>query len=219
MGLQVIGAGLPRTGTLSMKHALEQLGYGRCYHMEEVFIAHERARAWASYFTGGPVDWDEVFDGYGSAVDAPAYIAWRDLMQAYPDAKVVLTMRDADSWYDSMRKTILADGYIDSLMTTDMAPMLGPMVGAMLSEVPGLPPMDGPPSGPPPKEVMMAMREAHNASVQRDVPPERLLVFEVSEGWGPLCSFLGIEIPATPFPRVNDAESFHTKFAAPAGAA
>ena len=218
MGLKVIGAGLPRTGTLSMKHALEQLGLGRCYHMQEVFSAHERSRAWASYFAGGPVDWDEVFDGYGAAVDAPAYVAWRDLMKAYPDAKVVLTVRDADSWYGSMSKTILADGYLQSLMATDLAPMLGGMLGAMLSEVGGPPPMDGPP-GPPPKEVMMAMREAHDAAVQREVPPDRLLVFKVSEGWSPLCRFLGIEVPSTPFPRVNDSESFLTTFAAPAATA
>ena len=214
MGLKVIGAGLPRTGTLSLKHALEQLGFDRCYHMEEVFCAHERARAWASYFTGGPVDWDEVFEGYGAAVDAPAYVAWRDLMKAYPDAKVVLTVRDADSWYDSMRKTILADGYIDALMATDLAPMLGPMVGAMLSAAGGPPPMDRPP-GPPPREAIMAMREGHNAAVLSGVPPERLFVFNVSEGWEPLCRFLGVEVPGTAFPRVNDTDSFHTNFAVP----
>ena len=212
MGLKVIGAGLPRTGTLSMKHALEQLGFARCYHMEEVFTDHARAKAWASYFTGGPVDWDQVFDGYGAAVDAPAYIAWRALMKAYPEAKVVLTLRDADSWYDSMCKTILAPGVIEGLMATDLAPMLGPMLGAMLAEVPGLPPMEGPTAGAPPKEVMMAMREAHNAAVLREVPPERLLVFKVSEGWEPLCRFLGVDIPSTDFPRVNDAGSFHDTF-------
>ena len=216
MVLKVIGAGLSRTGTLSMKHALEQLGYGRCYHMEEVFAAHERSRAWASYFTGGPVDWDEVFDGYGAAVDAPACLAWRDLMKAYPDAKVVLTVRDADSWYDSMSRTILADGYIDSLMATDLAPMLGPMVAAMLSVAGGPPPPADAPPGPPPKEVMMAVREAHDAAVRREVPPDRLLVFEVSEGWAPLCRFLGTPVPSTSFPRVNDAQSFHAVFAAPA---
>ncbi|HEX4095678.1 MAG TPA: sulfotransferase [Caulobacteraceae bacterium] len=212
MGLKVIGAGLPRTGTLSMKHALEQLGFGRCYHMEEVFADHARSRAWASYFTGGPVDWDEVFDGYGAAVDAPAYIAWRDLIRAYPDAKVVLTMRDADSWYDSMSKTILSDGLNEALMATELGPMLAPMLGAMLAEVPGLPPMQGPPAGPPPREVMMAMREAHNTAVLREVPPERLLVFQVSEGWEPLCRFLGVETPVEAFPRVNDAGSFHATF-------
>jgi hypothetical protein len=215
MALKVIGAGLPRTGTLSMKHALEALGLGRCYHMEEVFRAPSRAAAWASYFTGGPVDWDEVFDGYGAAVDAPAYVAWRDLMKAYPDAKVVLTVRDAESWYDSMRKTILADGYIERAMTTELGPMLGPMIGAMMAPAGAPPPPADAPPGPPPKEVFMAMREAHNAAVQREVPKDRLLVFKVSEGWEPLCRFLGVEVPAEPFPRVNEAETFHTTFAVP----
>ncbi len=219
MPLKVIGAGLPRTGTLSMKHALEELGFGRCYHMEEVFAAPWRAGAWASYFTGGPVDWDEVFDGYGSAVDAPAYIAWRDLMKAYPDAKVVLTVRDAESWYASLRKTILADGYIDQLMTTELGPMLGPMLGAMMGELGGPPPPPDAPLAAPPREVMLALREAHVAAVQREVPPDRLLVFHVSEGWEPLCRFLGMEAPETPFPRVNDADSFHTTFAVPGAVA
>ena len=213
MTLKVIGAGLPRTGTLSMKHALEMLGFGRCYHMEEVFRAPARAQAWASYFTGGPVDWDEVFDGYGSAVDAPAYLAWRDLMRAYPDAKVVLTVRDADSWYDSMRKTILADGYIDRLMATDLAPMLGPMVQTMLATAGGPPPPPDAPPGPPPRELMMAIREAHNAAVLREVPADRLLVYRVGEGWEPLCRFLGVDAPVELFPRVNDAETFHETFA------
>ena len=219
MPLKVIGAGLPRTGTLSMKRALEELGFGRCYHMEEVFADHRRSQAWASYFTGGPVDWDEVFEGYGAAVDAPAYLAWRDLIRVYPDAKVVLTVRDAKSWYDSMLKTILADGYLDQLMTTDLAPMLGPMVGAMLAELGGPPPPADAPAGLPPKEVFMALREAHMAAVQREVPADRLLTFHVSEGWEPLCRFLGVDAPGGAFPRVNDAVSFHTTFAVPGAVA
>lgn len=219
MTLKVIGAGLPRTGTLSMKHALEQLGFDRCYHMEEVFFAPWRAAAWASYFTGGPVDWELVFDGYGAAVDAPAFLAWRDLMVRYPKAKLVLTQRDADSWLDSMNKTILAAGYIDRLMTTALAPMLGPMVEAMLAIAGGPPPPADAPPGPPPKELLLALREAHDAAVKREVPEDRLLVFRVSEGWEPLCRFLGVEVPKTPFPRVNDAESFHATFSGPAAMA
>ncbi len=151
-------------------------------------------------------------------MDAPAYIAWRDLMKTYPEAKVVLTVRDADSWYDSLRKTILAEGFIDQLMTTDLAPMLGPMLGAMMADA-GLPaPPPDAPMGPPPREAMMAMREGHVAAVMREVPSERLLVFHVSEGWDPLCRFLGVETPGRAFPRVNDAESFHTTFAVPSAA-
>ncbi len=215
MGLKVIGAGLPRTGTLSMKHALEQLGFGRCYHMEEVFAEPPRSAPWASYFTGGPVDWDQVFEGYGAAVDAPAFIAWRDLIAHYPDAKVVLTVRDAESWFTSMSKTILAEGYIDSLLVSPVGPMLGPMVGAMMGIAGGPPPPKDAPPGPPPRELVLAVRAAHDAAVQGEVPADRLLVYRVGEGWERLCRFLDVEVPQTPFPRVNDAESFLENFPAP----
>lgn len=213
MGLKVIGAGLPRTGTLSMKAALEELGFGRCYHMMEVFQAPWRSKAWASYFTGSPVDWDQVFDGYGAAVDAPAFIAWRDLAARYPDAKVVLTVRDADSWYASLCKTILSEGYIDGLLASPVGEMIGPMVGAMMSIAGSAP--GGPSAGPPPREAMMAVRAAHEAAVRSAFGPDRLLEYRVGEGWGPLCKFLGVESPDAPFPRVNDSESFHTNFPAP----
>ncbi len=213
MALSVIGAGLPRTGTLSMKHALEQLGLGRCYHMEEVFADPRRSQAWARHFTGGTVDWDEVFQGYGAAVDAPACFAWRALIEHYPDAKVVLTVRDAEPWFASMASTILSEGYIDGLLASPVGGMLGPMMGVMAS-LAGGPPPSGPP-GPPSRETLLAVREAHNAAVIAAVPPERLLVCQVSEGWGPLCEFLGLPIPAEPFPRVNESASFHEHFAAP----
>jgi hypothetical protein len=218
MSLKVIGAGLPRTGTLSMKVALEQLGFDRCYHMEEVFREPARSDAWARHFSGEPVDWDEVFEGYGAAVDAPACFAWQALVQRYPDAKVVLTVRDADTWFESMSKTILSEGYIDRLMVSSIGPMLGPMMNVMMSIAGGPPPASPPPPGPPPREALIAMREAHNAAVIKAIPPERLLVFKVSEGWAPLCRFLGVQVPDTPFPRVNDAESFHASFSGPASA-
>jgi hypothetical protein len=215
MGLKVIGAGLPRTGTLSMKHALEQLGFGRCYHMEEIFAEPARSEAWASYFTGGPVDWDEVFDAYGAAVDAPAFIAWRQLIAHYPDAKVVLTVRDADSWFASMSKTILAEGYIDRLMASPIGPMLGPMMGAMMAIAGGPPPPADAPPGPPPRDLLLALRTAHDAAVQSEIPADRLLVYRVGEGWERLCRFLDVEVPPASFPHMNDTESFHENFPAP----
>lgn len=211
MTLKVIGAGLPRTGTLSMKAALEQLGFGQCYHMEEVFAAPARSGQWASFFRGGPVDWDQVFEGYGAAVDAPACFAWRALAEHYPDAKVVLTVREAESWLVSMRKTILSDGYVDGLIASPVGPMIGSMLGVM-SRIAGGPP---PPPGPPTREGLLAMREAHNAAVAREIAPGRLLVYEVGEGWGPLCRFLGVDTPEASFPRVNDAASFHDNFPIP----
>jgi Sulfotransferase domain len=216
MSLKVIGAGLPRTGTLSMKAALEELEFGRCYHMEEVFAAPWRAKAWASFFTGGPVDWDEVFEGYGAAVDAPACFAWRAIVDHHPDAKVVLTVRDPESWMTSMYRTIFADGYIDSLIASPMGPMFVNMQQVMMSLMGGGPPPGSPPpEGPPPPEALLALREAQNGGVIAGVNPERLLVFDVREGWAPLCRFLGVNEPATPFPKVNEAEGFFEHFAVP----
>jgi hypothetical protein len=215
MALKVIGAGLPRTGTLSMKAALEALGYGRCYHMEEVFAAPRRQDAWASFFGGGPVDWDQVFEGYGAAVDAPVCFAWKAIAEHFPDAKVVLNVRDPEPWFDSMNKTIFAPGYMDSILDSAIGPMIHNMLGVMLS-IAGGPPPDGPPQpGPPPKQAVLAMREAHNAAVTAGIDPRRLLVYRVSEGWEPLCRFLGVDAPSTPFPRVNEAEGFHERFVPP----
>jgi hypothetical protein len=217
MSLGVIGAGLPRTGTLSMKAALEELGFGRCYHMEEIFAAPTRAAAWAGFFAGEPTDWDAVFKGYGAAVDAPACFAWRSLTQAYPDAKVVITVRDAEAWLASMYKTIFADGYVDTILASPMGPMIGNMMQVMMALMEAPPPPAGgaPPPGPPPREALLALHRNHNAAVMAGVAPERLLVFEVKQGWGPLCSFLGVDVPSTPFPRINEAEGFHERFTAP----
>ena len=105
MSIQVIGAGLGRTGTLSLKAALEELGFAKCYHMVEVF-AQGRARTWDAAVRGEPVDWDRIFAGYRATVDVPACLFYRELLEKYPGAKVILTVRDPERWYDSMRQTI-----------------------------------------------------------------------------------------------------------------
>jgi hypothetical protein len=107
MALSVIGAGFGRTGTMSLEHALIQLGFGPCYHMDEVIMRPERVDTWSRAIRGERLDWDAVFDGYRSAVDWPACTFWSELAVRYPDAKIVLTIRDADAWYDSVMKTIL----------------------------------------------------------------------------------------------------------------
>ena len=127
MSLGVIGAGLPRTGTLSMKAALEELGLGACYHMEEVFKAPWRAKHWERVFRGEPIEWDEVFEGYGATVDAPGCIVWRDLVARYPQAKVILTLRDRDAWCESMYKTVLSERHQAAIATSAVAPMFEAM--------------------------------------------------------------------------------------------
>jgi hypothetical protein len=217
MTIKVIGAGMPRTGTLSMKAALERLGYGRCYHMEEVFAEPSRSKLWTRYFSGQDVDWEEVFQGYGATVDAPGCAAWRDLVRRYPEAKVVLTQRDPEPWYQSMASTILAEGYMQSLIGSPVGEMIASMVPVLAGAPRG--PLSGPPMGPPPKEAALAIQKAHDAAVIAEIPPDRLLVFRVSEGWGPLCRFLGVEVPDEPFPRLNESASFHERFRAPTGPA
>ena len=212
MSLKVIGAGLPRTGTLSMKAALEQLGYGRCYHMAEVFYAPWRAEAWTRYFQGGPIDWEQVFDGFGAAVDAPPCLVWKTLAERYPEAKVVLTVRDRDAWYQSMLNTVLSQEHQDSIAASSLAPMFQAMSGRFM-QISGAPPPDGPPPpGPPPKEMLFALYEGQRAAVVEGLPKERWLEFDVREGWTPLCRFLGVDEPDAPFPRVNDSGSFHGQF-------
>ena len=106
MALELIGAGLGRTGTLSLKAALERLGYAPCYHMIEVLTAPERGRHWLARTPTGARDWDAIFRGYRATVDWPAAAFWRELVDRYPDAKVLLSLRDADRWYDSVMNTI-----------------------------------------------------------------------------------------------------------------
>jgi len=211
MTLQVIGAGLPRTGTLSMKAALEQIGFGPCYHMAEVMMAPWRHELWARHFRGESVDWEEVFDGYKATVDAPGCVAWRDLVARYPDAKVVLTIRDVERWADSMLNTVLSGQHQAAIQQMPVAPMFEVM-GPRLMAMTGAAPPAGAPVGPPPREALLAMFANHRAAVEREVPPGKLLVFDVREGWEPLCRFLGVEAPDTPFPRMNESEGFHDRF-------
>ena len=212
MALEVIGAGLPRTGTLSMKAALEQLGFGPCHHMSELLSAPWRAPVWERYFREGTIDWDAVFESCGSTVDAPACFAWRALADRYPEAKVVLTVRDQDAWIQSMFNTVLSARHQTAMAGTAMEPMFQAM-NAVIMRISGAPPQDGaPPAGPPPREMLVALFEGQKNAVIAGLSPERLLVFDVREGWGPLCRFLGVDEPSTPFPRVNESATFHDAF-------
>ena len=197
MSLAVIGAGLPRTGTMSLKLALEQLGFGRCYHMVEVFQRPEAAALWLRAAEREDTDWDEIFDGYGATTDAPGCLFYRQLAAYYPNAKLILTLRDANQWFDSTQATILSP---ESEAARDT--MFPPAVSAMLvglwhnfldNRVHD-------------REHMIAVYERHNDEVKRAIAPERLLVYEVGQGWEPLCRFLEVPVPETPFPRINTTE-------------
>ncbi|GAA3203086.1 sulfotransferase family protein [Nonomuraea helvata] len=212
--LTVIGAGFPRTGTTSMKAALERLGFGPCHHMFDILTNPARVDRWLPLATGGQVDWEEVFDGFRSTQDWPASFFWREQAKAYPEAKVVLTVRDPHDWYVSMQ-ALAASGpgrQLPEDMPEAAAAMfdgmrrLGPVLELISRSV-----FDGHGSlreGLPDEDVAVAAFERHVATVKESLPAERLLVFDVREGWEPLCRFLGVDVPdGEPFPHLNDAKA------------
>lgn len=216
MVLHVIGAGLPRSGTLSLKHALEELGYGRCHHMEECWNSTERQMLWQRVFEEGYADWDNLFAGYGATVDAPACYVFDKLASYYPNAKVVLSTRDAQQWLKSLHAAMLNPDYYAQMAKSPIWQMMQPMMRYHMREIGiELPPGDLAAIGVPPDEMLLAEREAHHALVMEKIPRERLLVFDVREGWGPLCRFLDKPVPKTPFPRVNSSSDFQANFSLP----
>ncbi len=195
MALRVIGAGFGRTGTASLKIALERLLGAPCYHMSEVLGRPGHMDLWLDAAEGRP-DWDAIFAGYAATVDFPAASYWRDLAAAYPEAKVVLTTRDAEAWFRSTQATIFDPALHDMCAGTKWGRMLRATIEAPL----GTDLHD--------REGMLAAFARHEAQVREAVPQDRLLVFEVAEGWAPLCAFLGQPVPDEPFPRVNSKEDF-----------
>ncbi len=214
MALSVIGAGFGRTGTMSLKLALEQLGFGPCFHMMEFFSAANgealKARWEEVAFAANPVDWDGVFAGYRSTVDWPSAAYWRQLADRYPAAKVILTVRDADRWFDSASATIFSGRSSDEELAkrTDT---WARMVRRIIAE--GT--FDRRSSD---REHAIAVFRRHNEEVRKTIPPERLLVYEAGQGWEPLCRFLGVEVPETPYPQENTTEKFKAKRAEDAAA-
>jgi Sulfotransferase domain len=199
--LTVIGAGLPRTGTISLKKALERLGFGPCYHMIEMMQHPDHAARWQGVIDGEPADWDQLFAGYGSAVDWPAAYFWRELAAAYPSAKFVLGVRDPRRWYVSITEAFLrrfSSGAADPAPVPEpLVPVL-PLLHRIREDTLGGP-------GLPSEDEAVEAFERHVSEVQSTLPPERLLTFEASQGWGPLCDFLGVRPPAgEPYPRLNE---------------
>ena len=204
---------------MSLKVALEELGYAPCYHMVEVFAHPEHAPLWQAAWRGEPVDWEGFLGGYEAAVDWPACSFYEELMERYPEAKVILTVRDPERWYESTRSTI----YELSMVAT-RSPLFRLVFGAirllrfgrvgrgnMADEIIWDGTFDGKFEN---RRYAMDVFERHNAQVRRRVPPDRLLVYEVREGWAPLCEFLGVEEPDTPFPHVNDTAEMRRRIRA-----
>ncbi len=199
MTLQVIGAGFGRTGTLSLKFALEKLGFNPCHHMMEVFGKPEHIALWQDAADGKTADWDAIFDGYEAAVDWPVCAFWKELMHVYPEAKFILSKRDADKWFASASNTIFK-----GMQNFDGENPHGKMVKTLIVENT----FDGDIGN---AEHAKAIFEAHNAEVIETIPAERLLVFEAVDGWQPLCDFLGVAVPEEAYPSTNSTEAFQKR--------
>lgn len=210
MGLQLIGAGLGRTGTLSLKAALERIGYGPCYHMMEVLVAPERGRHWLEQTPSGSYDWDTIFHGYRATVDWPAAAFWRELVERYPDAKVLLSLRDADRWYDSVMNTIypvMRQG--PPKRAPEILHDFHKMVYALIFEQTFEGRLEDRAHA---KRVFVK----HNQAVIDAIPPSRLLVYQPGDGWEPICRFLDVPVPDEDFPHLNDTAWYRARTGLPA---
>lgn len=202
--LQVVGAGVGRTGTHSLKNALELLLGGTCHHMMEVFTRPDEIPAWIDAAQGRPVDWTAMMAGYTAQVDWPGASFWPELAAANPDALVLLSVRDPDAWYTSCSNTIFAgipalieqgDGWMTALVD---------MMGIRFSDQFG------------DRDAMIAAFEKHNDEVRAAIPADRLLEWTAADGWEPICARLGLPVPNEPFPKVNTTDEFRAMTGMPA---
>ena len=183
-----------------MKMALEQLGFDPCYHMMEVFKNPDFAAHWKNAAFGADMDCDEVFKGYKATVDWPACSYWKELADFYPDAKVVLSVRDPIKWHESTQNTIFSEqmmkrgteGPPNENRDGMMKKILGDTFDGRVAE----------------RDHAIAVFNAHTEEVKRTISPDRLLVYEVGEGWDRLCAFLGVDVPDTDYPRTNSTDEF-----------
>ena len=212
MSLKVIGTGLGRTGTYSLKLAIEQLGVGKCYHMVELFQQPERLKYFKKAEKGEKVNWNELFDGYKAAVDYPVARYYKKITEFYPEAKVIHTLRDPEEWYESASATIFWASNPYSLRILKMAvhlpfssearrriPVL--MYNRKLSELEFGKDLEN-------KEKVIKRYNKHYEEVIKTIPDDRLLLFDPKSGWEPLCRFLKLPVPLIPYPKSNTRKEF-----------
>lgn len=209
--MKVIGAGLPRTATTTQMFALEQLGFGPCYHMRD-FLADIEAGLplWEAVAEGTP-DWEAIFGEAQSTVDWPSARYYRELMDHYPDAKVLLSVRGGEEWAASMEQTIWGMWHGDSVIHhLNSARMVVDPTWRRYIEAMGKLNFDegGVFYGATDRPRLIAAMERWNEQVKETVPAERLLVWNPAEGLAPLCEFLEVALPADPLPRLNDTKAF-----------
>lgn len=205
MPLEIIGAGFGRTGTVSTKAALEILGFGPCYHMREILQPRPgfndgHLDAWSEHARGlREMDWDFIFENYPSCLDHPTCHAYEELMERFPDAKVLLNVRDPESWFRSFEDLMQGIGGMRKLGR------FVPRIRKALDIVDRLVKQDVM-GGVIERESNIAVFEQHNRDVIDKVPADRLLVFDVKQGWEPLCEFLDVAVPDMPFPHLNESK-------------
>jgi hypothetical protein len=197
MTIELIGAGFGRTGTLSLKFALEKLGFEKCYHMMEVHNHPTHRAEWLKVHRGEPIDWNALFDGYRASVDWPSCNFWREQMAQYPEAKVILSLRDPERWYDSVMATI----YKSSSAALQAEDPDVRYAGQWAYDIIWGGVFDGRMDD---REYVIGIFNRHNNTVRTEVPADKLLVFEASQGWEPLCEFVGA--------RVNTTEQFMSRW-------
>ena len=206
MGLDAIGAGLGRTGTQSLKLALERLLAAPCYDMTNLMLYPDQTRVWSRALDGLPVEWDALFSGYRSAVDTAAALLFEELADAYPEAIVVLSLRDPDAWWRSFDETVVAALEADppdDPLTRAWAPSREFTLKMLATRL------------TPDWADEAAAKEAyerHNSRVRATIDPDRLVEWRPEEGWGPLCAGLAVSVPAEPFPRINTSADFRSRF-------
>lgn len=203
MALKVIGAGLGRTGTHSLAAAFEKLGFGPCYTVNTVKENPSHVAMWNEAISGKSIDWHRLYQGYGSAVEWPTVSFLPEVLRAYPDLKVILTLRDPKAWYESARATIF-----EALALSHHNPA-PPGKNRPALELTRRLVLDLTFQGQYQNEARaIEIFNQHNLQVKKIVPPDRLLIYRVTEGWLPLCEFLGAVVPDEPFPKSNNRAEF-----------
>lgn len=202
--LRVVGAGVGRTGTNSLKLGLERLLGGTCHHMTEIFSHPDELPTWIAAIDGHPVDWCKLMEGYAAQVDWPGASFWPELSAANPDALIVLSVRDPDEWFTSCTNTIFGVMRHEMEHGNEWMSAMRRLFAARFSDRLG------------DRDAMIAAFERHNSLVREQVPASRLLEWTAADGWGPICERLGIEVPAVPFPKVNTTAEFRTAMEAAA---
>lgn len=214
MSIQVIGAGMARTGTMSLKFALEELGYNKCHHMMEVMKDSANLVYWNEMHNKRTTDFEAMLKGYQAIVDFPGSLYYKELIQQYPDAKVILSVRDAEKWYLSCRNTIYQVPKGFEKFTLQIKGLFNPRIKNVLDVYDFATRaiwqnlfknnFDD-------KDFAIKIYNDWTDEVKKTVPQQNLLIFEAKDGWEPLCKFLNKPIPTTAYPKLNDTAQFQQK--------